>query len=105
MFLATIAPGRMRDIQSVMAEVMVPLMAEYGIEPVAFWATPDDTHLYWVARHATLDAIGPDWDRFHADPRWTEELKRRTGGTPFVTGQSRVPLIAFGPGAALPEPA
>ncbi len=89
----TIAPGKMAAIQALMREIMVPLLAEYGITALGFWAVPDGSEIYWAVRHDSLEEIGPNWERFHADPRWKQAIAERTQGVPFVQQQRSVPLL------------
>jgi predicted SnoaL-like aldol condensation-catalyzing enzyme len=94
-----IAPGQMDLIQTIFRDLVTPLMPEYGIEGVGYWATPDGTRLYWVVRHSSQDVIAANWDRFHADPRWAERLPAFERGRTVVTGTQSVPLVGV---AALP---
>ena len=88
-----IMPGKMDAIQGVMRELMVPLMPTYGMEAVGFWKASDEDTIYWIVRHDGLDAIVPNWDRFHGDAGGQRALAARTGGNPFVKRQRGLPLV------------
>ena len=87
-----IAPGKWGALQDVFRELVLPLMPEYAMEGVGFWATPDEVTFYWIVRHDGAEAITSNWDRFHADPRWVSGLTAREQGDPFVTGVESIPL-------------
>ncbi len=87
-----IAAGKMEALRTLMQEVMVPLMGEYAMEAVSFFATQDDTAVYWLVAHNSHDGVAADWDRFHADPRWMDAIRRHTQGTSFLTGQQSIHL-------------
>lgn len=90
-----IAPGKMKVIQSIFSELVVPMLPDYGIESIGYWSTPDETTLYYVVRHASLAVIHENWDRFHADPRWKPGLTEREQGQTVVTRTESVPLVGM----------
>lgn len=89
-----VAPGSMSAIQQAFRELVVPLMREYSMEGIGYWVASDN-QIYWVVRHESIDAIQPDWDRFHADPRWKEGLAARNGGAAMVVSQQSFPLMGI----------
>lgn len=90
-----VVPGQMASLRSLMRDVLVPLAREHAMHAIGFFATPDDTAAYWLVRHESLDAIGSDWDRFHADQRWTDALRQRNAGQSMLTGQQSIPLVGL----------
>ena len=69
-----VAEGEIPTLYQVLAELALPLMPEYGIEPVGFWAEETANRLYQISGHSSLGDIEGNWDRFHADPRWQTGL-------------------------------
>ena len=90
-----VADGKAESLHSIMREVMVPLMREYAMEAVGFFAAPDGSAVYWLVQHESLDAIAADWDRFHADTRWTDAVSQYTQGQSFLAGQQSIPLTGL----------
>ena len=90
-----VAEGKMEPLRSVMRDVMVPLMREYAMEAIAFFALPDNSGVYWLVQHESLDVIASDWDRFHADQRWKHAIRERTQGNSFLTGEQSIPLTGM----------
>ncbi len=68
---------------------------DYDIESVGYWMTPAGDKLYYVVRHACLDAIEDNWACFHADSRWQPGLDARQGDHTVVTQTESVPLVAL----------
>lgn len=89
-----IAPGMMAAIEDVMKELVQPLMPDYAMQGVGFWATPDESTLYWIVRHESIGAIQSDWDRFHADQRWSDGMAKRQALEPIVTSVATVSLVS-----------
>lgn len=85
-----VAAGRMAELQAVFRGLVAPLLAEYDMAGIGFWATPDEARLFWIVRHDGAQGFEADWSRFHADPRWTG--RSRSG--PIVTGIESVALVA-----------
>lgn len=88
-----IAEGEMDLMQDIFRDLLVPMLPEYSIEGVGYWATPDDATIYYVMRHASLEAGAPNWELLHADPRWTSGLDARGQGREVVTDVQSVPLV------------
>ena len=90
-----IAPGKIGVIQEIFRDLVIPMLPEYSIESVGYWAAPDDATLYYIARHDSLNVIDENWKRFHADPRWAPGLAARERGQTVVTDTKSVPLVGI----------
>ncbi len=88
-----IAPHKMRDIEEIMRNLVQPIMPDYNMEGVGYWAKPDGTVLYYVVRHRDVEVIASDWDSFHADPRWKFGRAERKSKEPIVTQVETAALI------------
>ena len=98
-----IAPGKMDTIQTIFRELVIPMLGDFGIESVGYWATPEGDALHYIVRHDSLNAIEGNWDRFHADPRWKPGLQAREKGETVELETKAVPLVAI-PGLPAAEP-
>lgn len=90
-----IAPGKIGVIQEIFRDLVIPMMPDYSIEGIGYWASLDHATLYYIVRHESLDVIGENWDRFHADPRWVPGLAARERGETVVTSTKSVPLVGI----------
>ena len=90
-----VGEGKMQALRSLMQDVIIPRMREYAMEAAGFFATPDNSAVYWFVQHESLDKIRSDWDRFHADKRWTDAVQERTHGDSLLTGQQSIPLTGL----------
>lgn len=68
--------GEMETLLQVLAELALPTMPEFGIEPVGFWTEETTDRLFQISSHSRLEDVQSNWDSFHADPRWQEGLAR-----------------------------
>lgn len=90
-----IAPSKMVDVEEIMRNLVQPIMPDYNMEGVGYWARPDGTVLYYVVRHRDVETIASDWDSFHADPRWKSGMEERKSKEPVVTHVETAPLIGI----------
>jgi hypothetical protein len=102
-----VAEGELETLERVLRELALPMMSDYGMEAVGFWTDQRSSTLYQISRHAGLDVIEGNWNRFHGDPRWQTGLKERRQErvvvkgvkTIFMTGIAGMPPLADAPGA------
>ena len=90
-----VAPGKMPVLATICRELVLPMLPDYGIGSVGYWSTPDQRSLYYIVRHASLDAIAGNWERFHADPRWKPGLVARQQGQTVVEDTQSVPAAGY----------
>lgn len=74
-----VAAGELETLARILQELALPMMPDYGIRAVGFWTEPTANTLYQLSEHDCAEDIGPDWDRFHADPRWPAGLAKHRG--------------------------
>lgn len=87
-----IASGGMPTVESIFRELVAPMLPDYAMKGIGFWASADDTTLYYIVEHDSETVIRENWDRFHADPRWQLGLAEREHGKSAVTHTESVPL-------------
>ncbi len=90
-----IAPDRMLDVEEIMRDLVQPIMPDYNMEGVGYWAKQDGTVLYYVVRHRDVEAIASNWNSFHEDPRWKSGMEERKSKEPIVTHVETVPLLGI----------
>ena len=90
-----IAPDKMPDIEEIMRNLVEPIMPDYNMEGVGYWAKPDGTVFYYVVRHRDVEVIASDWDSFHADPRWKSGMAERKSKEPIVIHVETAPLVGI----------
>jgi len=88
-----IAPDKMLDVEEIMRDLVQPIMPDYNMEGIGYWAKPDSTVLYYVVRHRDVKLIASDWDSFHADPRWKSGMAERKSKEPIVTYVETATLV------------
>ena len=88
-----IAQDKMPDVKEIMRNLVQPIMPDYNMEGLDYWAKPDGTVLYYVVCHRDVEAIASDWDSFHADPRWKSGMAERKNKEPIVTHVETAPLL------------
>ena len=91
-----VASGEMPSLERVLRELTLPMMPEYGMTPVGFWTDEPANRLYQISAHDSLAAIDGNWERFHADPRWTAGLKQRRGDRSAVLNVTTTRLTDIG---------
>lgn len=97
-----IALGAMTIVEGIFRDVVVPMLPDYGIKAVGFWASVDNAQLVYVVEHESEDVIEENWSRFHADPRWQPALAMHQQGRTAVTRTDSLHLrgVEFLPPAA-----
>ena len=88
-----VADGQFETLELVLRELALPMMPEYGMRTVGFWADRDANTLYQISEHESLEVVEGNWNRFHADPRWLSSGRRRRccGGSAAATSSSTTP--------------
>lgn len=90
-----IAPDKMPDVTEIMRNLVQPILLDYNMEGIGYWAKPDGTVLYYVVRHNDLEVLAADWDKFHADQRWKDGMEQRKSKEPIVIHVETAPLIGL----------
>lgn len=90
-----VAPGEMATLATIFRELVLPMLPDFDIGSVGYWKSPDDSTFTYIVDHRDLAAIGDDWDRFHADPRWTAGLRRYRGDRTVVESVQSVSLVSI----------
>ena len=91
-----VAEGQLRTLEGVLRDLALPMMPDYGMEPIGFWADEASNRLYQITRHESLEAVPGNWDRFHADPRWAAGLQQRRGEQSAVKSVTTTLLTGIG---------
>lgn len=87
-----IASGGMPTVEMIFRELVAPMLSEYAMKGIGFWASLDDATLYYIVEHDSETIIQEDWNRLHADPRWQPGLAERERGKLAVIQTESVPL-------------
>ena len=90
-----IAPGALPIVEAIFRDAVVPMLPDYGIKAIGFWASLDDAQLFYVVEHESEDVVEENWNRFHADPRWQPALDAHQQGRTAVTHTDSIHLRAF----------
>lgn len=90
-----VAEGELGTLERVLRELAAPMMPDYGMKAVGFWAAPERNKLYQISQHESADVIKSNWDRFHADPRWQTGLRKRRQDRVVVKGVETISLVGI----------
>ena len=90
-----VAPGKMDRLFDMFRTLVLPMLGDYGVVPERFWTAPDESRLYYIVRHESVDAIAANWKNFYADSRWIEGFPAHTNGDRYVLANQSIPLVAI----------
>jgi hypothetical protein len=90
-----VANGELETLEWVLRELALPMMPDYGMKAVGFWADQATSTLYQISRHDSRNMIESNWGRFHADPRWVVGLKGRRQDRVVVKGVKTIFLAGI----------
>jgi hypothetical protein len=88
-----VAGREMATLETIFRELVLPMLPDFGISGIGYWKAPDDSTFTYVVEHDELAAIQSNWDRFHADPRWSVGLRRLRGERTVVQQVRSVALV------------
>lgn len=88
-----VAPGEMATLETIFRELVLPMLPDFGIRSIGYWKAPDESSFDYIVEHDDLAAISPNWDRFHADPRWVAGLSHHRGDRTVVENVQSIPLV------------
>ena len=88
-----VAVGEIETLQKIFRELVIPMLPDHRIRSVGYWKAPDDATLNYIVEHESLGVIEGNWERFHADPRWSAGLLQHRGDRKVVLEVKSTTLI------------